>query len=319
MRNIEKSYGIELELKDLDTSKRTAVIKHAVYTSIDRVDDIATKGMFAKSWTEKKPNEIGFLFNHMPGAKVGNVKSVFEDDNGAYTEVKFGNWTLGNDVLEMAVEGVLDGASFGYVTHKKEYIQVKNRKVRKLKEVSHEETSLLTLTPAHPEAGIISMNKAFSAIEYKRLSENEQNFLKNLLINDQDTLRKLLDISDETTVDSDLYTWVMWQINQRSSWIGDIRSQFQWSYQQVKSIKAHVDHLEKYCRKAHASDETIILLQSQIEEYKKVISDYNTALTHNANEPIASGKEINEINNFINSLNLETWQKKNLSLTNSPN
>ena len=51
---MEKSAGIALEFKDLDTSKRTAVIKHAVYTSIDRVKDISTKGMFTKSWQDQR-------------------------------------------------------------------------------------------------------------------------------------------------------------------------------------------------------------------------------------------------------------------------
>ena len=160
---MEKSAGIALEFKDLDTSKRTAVIKHAVYTSIDRVKDISTKGMFTKSWNENKPD---FLFNHVEGATVGNVKGTYDDDSGAYTEVKFGNWTLGNDVLEMASEGVLKGASFGYISDKSknEYITVKGQKVRKLREVKHIETSLLTVIPAHPEAGIVLLNKAFDEL-----------------------------------------------------------------------------------------------------------------------------------------------------------
>jgi len=155
---MEKSAGIALEFKDLDTSKRTAVIKHAVYTSIDRVKDISTKGMFTKSWNENKPD---FLFNHIEGKTPGPTLRTFEDEGGGYTEVKFGNWTLGNDVMEMASEGVLKGASYGYITEKKDFVQIKGQKVRKLLEVRHIETSLLTVIPAHPEAGIVTLNKAF--------------------------------------------------------------------------------------------------------------------------------------------------------------
>src|SRR6478735_10977226 len=160
---MEKSAGIALEFKDLDTSKRTAVIKHAVYTSIDRVKDISTKGMFTRSWNARKAAGIDFLFNHITGETVGSVKRLFDDDEGAYTEVKFGNWTLGNDVLEMASEGVLKGASFGYISDKSknEYVTIKGQKIRKLREVKHIETSLLTMLPAHPEAGIVILNKAF--------------------------------------------------------------------------------------------------------------------------------------------------------------
>lgn len=310
---MEKSAGIQLELKDLDTSKRTAVIKHAVYTSIDRVGDISCKGMFSKSWQEKKPNEIGFLFNHVPGAKVGNVKSLFEDDNGAYTEVKFGNWTLGNDVLEMACEGVLDGASFGYVTMQKDYVEKKGKKVRRLKEVKHEETSLLTVVPAHPEAGIVTLNKAFENLDVKMLSDAEKSFLQNLLLNDQDTLLKLVQFSEGQNIEDDLYTWVMWQVNQRAGWIGDIRSQLQWNAAQMSQMKSYVQKIENYCTKAKASDETIIALQSNVAEYKQIISDYDTAITQLATEPVASDEEMKSITNFINSLNIETWKKHSLS------
>jgi HK97 family phage prohead protease len=106
-----------LELKDLDTGKRRAVIAHAVYNSIDLVGDISTKGMFAKSWKESKA--IDFLFNHKDDQIVGTVEDVYEDEEKAYSEVKFGKWKLGDDVLEMADAGVLRGASFGYITEKK--------------------------------------------------------------------------------------------------------------------------------------------------------------------------------------------------------
>src|SRR5690349_23393515 len=52
----------------------------------------------------------------------------------------FRSWTKANDVKNMAEEGVLDGASFGYQTIKKEFAEVKSRKVRKLLEVKHIET-----------------------------------------------------------------------------------------------------------------------------------------------------------------------------------
>src|SRR6478735_1243929 len=76
---MEKSAGIALEFKDLDASKRTAIIKHAVYTSIDRVKDISTKGMFTKSWQENKPD---FLFNHVEGKTVGSTIRTFDDETG---------------------------------------------------------------------------------------------------------------------------------------------------------------------------------------------------------------------------------------------
>jgi len=256
---MEKSAGIALEFKDLDTSKRTAVIKHAVYTSIDRVKDISTKGMFTKSWQENKPD---FLFNHVEGKTVGTTIRTFDDETGAYTEVKFGNWTLGNDVLEMASEGVLKGASFGYITDKKDFVQIKGQKIRKLLEVKHIETSLLTVLPAHPEAGIVLLNKAF-------------------------------DLDNE-----------------------DISAILQWNDEQIQSMKGYVEQLDKYCRKAKASDDMIQALQKHLTEYKQIISDYDTAITQLATEPNASDKEMEALTNFLTTLNIETWTKQ--SLSNSP-
>jgi HK97 family phage prohead protease len=255
---MEKSAGITLEFKDLDTSKRTAIIKHAVYTSIDRVKDISTKGMFTKSWQENKPD---FLLNHVTGATVGSVLNTYDDDNGAYTEVKFGNWTLGNDVLEMAAEGVLKGASFGYISdkNKTDYIQIKGQKVRRLREVKHIETSLLTVPPAHPEAGVVLLNKAED-----------------------------LDYEDASAL-------------------------LQWNDECIQEMKAYIKQIDAYCRKAKASDDTILALQKHLTEYKQIITDYDTALTQLATEPDASDEDMKAITNFLTTLNIETWKKQSLS------
>lgn len=166
---MEKSAGIQLELKDLDTSKRTAVIKHAVYNSIDKVGDISHKGMFTKSWSEGLPK---FYFNHNKEKKPGKTLRVFEDSDGAYTEVKFSNTTLGNDVMEMIADDIIEGASYGYETIKRDYSEIKGRRIRNLREVKHPETSILNIEPAHDGAGIISLIKSIDEI-----SEDEINNL----------------------------------------------------------------------------------------------------------------------------------------------
>jgi HK97 family phage prohead protease len=286
---MEKSLGVQLELKDLDTSKRTAVIKHAVYTSVDKVRDISTKGMFTKSWKELTPD---FLFNHATGATVGSTKRTFEDEQGGYTEVKFGNWTLGNDTLEMAIEGVLKGASYGYETLKKDFIEIKGQKVRRLKEVKHIETSLLTVLPAHPEAGIMTLNKSFDQLELKSLSESEQTLLKTLLLNDQSSIEQLVMLMGAIKPESDLYTWVGYQISSRADRMSSIMSQLKWNVDQMNGMKSHVKAIEKFCKNANASDESILSLSASIEEYKQIISEYDTATTPLATEQGASDEEI---------------------------
>jgi HK97 family phage prohead protease len=211
-----KSLGFEI--KELSKESRTAVIAHAVYNSIDRMGDVARKGMFNKSWREKK--DIAFLFNHDDDKIAGNVLEVFEDEHKAYTKVKFGNWKLGDDLLEMVDAGVIRGASFGFYTTKKEYKMINGRKVRELKEVIHDETSLLTKIPAHPQAGIVHLTKANEGM--------------------------------------------------------------------IKEFKASIDNMERFCRNANASDETIMNLLGEIEETKSLIQKYDTAATQVAIEQDAS-------------------------------
>lgn len=180
--------AITFELKDMSKDSRTAVIAHAVYNNIDRVGDISMKGMFNSSWSRK--DNIDFLFNHndriQPG---GSVLRTFEDDQKAYTEVKFGNWTMGNDLIEMIDAGVIKGASFGYETEKKEEKIVNNKKVRVLRQVKHIETSLLTVNPANPLAGVVSLTKADDIqnfiTEIKAHIQAMDNFCRNTSASDE--------------------------------------------------------------------------------------------------------------------------------------
>lgn len=162
--------AINFELKDLDRTKRTAIIAHAAYDNIDFTKDISRKGMFNKSWSENKDN-IAFYLNHNDEQAPGKVVDVYEDNQFAYTKAWLGTHTLGNDVLTMMDEGVIKKASFGYITQKSSPISIKGTKVRELKEVSHIETSVLTKMPANIKAGIISVTKAFDGITEQQIKE----------------------------------------------------------------------------------------------------------------------------------------------------
>lgn len=162
--------AITFELKDLDKSKRIAVIAHAAYDNIDFTKDISRKGMFSKSWTENKDN-LSFYLNHNDEQAPGKVVDVYEDSQFAYTKAWLGTHTLGNDVLTMMDEGVIKKASFGYITEKSNQITVKGQKVRELKEVQHIETSVLTKMPANIKAGVINVTKAFEGVTESQIKE----------------------------------------------------------------------------------------------------------------------------------------------------
>lgn len=294
--------AVPFELKDFSAGSRTAVIAHAVYNNIDRAGDISRKGMFTKSWKENK--NIDFLFNHEEKAVVGNVTRVFEDEEKAYTEVKFGNWTLGNDVLEMAEAGVLKGASFGYVAEKKSFITVKGKKVRELKEVYHGETSLLTVMPCNPLAGVVSLTKSLEGMEIKQLSPTEQEALKKILVNDQSILEQLILLSGSLDVTSDLYTWINWNISSRANAMGDIRSQLKWNSGEIAQAKSYIDTVERFTRNGKASDECIFSLQNELEAVKSVVYNYDTASTpkvvaNTEEQPASIGEKKDSPNNDI--------------------
>lgn len=301
MKNLQHK-PIGLELKDLDTNKRTAIIAHAVYNVVDRCGDISCKGMFDKTWKENK--SIDFLFNHDPEQVVGSVLRTFDDEEKAYTEVKFGPWTLGNDVLEMADMGVLKGASFGYNTEKKEFVTIKGKKVRKLKEVFHGETSLLTKMPANPLAGVVKLTKAFDQIpEFKSLSAGEQAVLKQILASDQDGLEKLMQLWMSLDATSDMYTSIGYALRQRIDLINEVRWSLKYNANELKEVHDHIGRMENFVRNAKASDETIVFVQNEITEAKEILSDYDTASTQPITEPDASK---NELNVFADSLYLLT-------------
>lgn len=191
-----------LEVKDLDTSKRTAIIKHAAYDNIDRTKDISRKGMFNKSWSESK-SDISLYLNHDGKMAPGKVLDVYEDNQFAYTKAWFGTHTLGNDVLTMLDEGIIKQASFGYQATQSKMIEVKGERIRELKEVRHHETSVLTVLSANPKAGIGNVVKSFegmTAIEVKQLAahlEAVEKFCRNTKASD-DCIISLLEQTQQT-------------------------------------------------------------------------------------------------------------------------
>lgn len=278
--------SINFELKDLDKNKRTAIIAHAAYDNIDFTKDISRKEMFTKSWKEDKEN-IAFYLNHNDEQAPGKVVDVYEDNQFAYTKAWLGTHTLGNDVLTMMDEGVIKKASFGYATVKSNIIQVKGQKVRELKEVKHYETSVLTKMPANIKAGVMSVTKAFDEVpEFKSLSIQEQNVLKAINSNDQSSLERLISISANIDTNSDLYTWVTYNISRRADMMGEVRSQLRYNSTDISSMKSHLKTLENFCRNTKASDDCIKNILLEVENTKQFIAEYNTAFTHK--EPDAS-------------------------------
>lgn len=281
---------IPLQVDDLSKEKKTAVIAHATYDNIDRLGDISRAGMFTKSWNESKA-DILFLENHDPKRKPGKVIDVWEDKAQAYTHVKFGNYTLGNDMLEMIDMGVVTDASFGFKAIKAPMTTIKGRKVRELKEVYHGETTLVNgLVAVNPLSGVKLLNKAFTGdeMEVKALSDTEQSLLQVMINSGTDLLAKMVAASALMDKNSDLYTWIHYVISETSSQVASAKSQMRYGTKSFGELKAHIENAEKFCRNSNASDECIQNVMAEVKAAQEIISSFDTANTHEIYEPAAS-------------------------------
>lgn len=293
MSRIEFKATEPFELLEMNTERKTAVIAHCAYDNIDKAGDISRKGMFNKSWKENKA--IDFLIDHDPGQKPGLVTKTYEDEKKAYTGVKFGSHTLGNDTMLMMDEGIITGASFGFYTIKANKIEVKARKVRELKEVLHKETTVAyKLSPVNDAAGVVMVTKAgdiaydLSALEFKSLSATEFDILKQLAASDQQALELMVRLSGSVGKESDLYNWILYQISRRADFADSIRSQIKYNSGEMKAMAEHLQKMESFCRTTTASDDCIASVARRIDETKAILSQYDTAYTGLINQPDAS-------------------------------
>jgi phage head maturation protease len=311
MPKLEFKATERLELSELSTEKRTAVIAHAHYDNLDRKRDISRKGMFSKSWREVKASEIKFLIDHDKTQQPGRVISVFDDEKKAYTKVKFSESTLGNDTLIMMDEGIIQGASFGFYAIKANPIKVGGKPARELREVLHDETTVtLGLDPVNPLAGVEKVTKALLPepelnIELKALSQSEFDILRRLNETDQSALQMLVELSGNVDKNSDLYEWVLWQLSRRADSMGSIRGQIKYNSGELKAIREHIDRMEKFCRNTTASDDCIQSVEAEIKAAKSVLDLHDTANTRLISEPSASVNK--EFSNALHLLTLKSF------------
>ncbi|RZK11454.1 MAG: HK97 family phage prohead protease [Flavobacterium sp.] len=107
---------------NVDTDSRIISGYAAAFNNIDSDGDLIVKGAFTKSLNENgvdslKPR-IFHLYQHNVAEVLGRPTVLKEDDYGLYFETKIANTALGNDVLNLYKEGVLNEHSIGFKTIK---------------------------------------------------------------------------------------------------------------------------------------------------------------------------------------------------------
>lgn len=266
--------SIELNIKDIDMSKREAVIAHATYKSLDGDGDRSNRGMFDKSWKENF-NLLRFFLNHKKDQAPGKVLKTWDDGDHAYTQVKLGTHTLGEDVLKMLDEQTIVAASFGFDPIKFKDIKGKGKDFL---EVKHYETSVLTHWGAHEQSGVVKVEKAasnFPSLNLKHLSQPEQDLLTLLISNGMNSIQAAIDLAVQLDTESDLYTFIMWWISRTADGIGNLRAELR--YGMKEKVEAQISKMQKFIRNTTASDDAIALIQKSLSSLTHKNSD--TALS----------------------------------------
>ncbi len=106
----------KLNLKELNFKDRIVEGYFSSFDVKDSDNDIIRRGAFAKSIQENGPasssKRIKHLFNHWN--TVGVLEKLYEDEFGLAFRSKIGNHALGNDVLNMYMDGIVTEHSIGF-------------------------------------------------------------------------------------------------------------------------------------------------------------------------------------------------------------
>lgn len=256
--------SIDLNVNDIDMKRRTAVIAHATYKTLDRDGDRSNQGMFNKSWREQK-KMVRFFLNHDKTLAPGKALNFWDDPEHAFTQVEFGTHTLGEDTLKQLDEGIIIAASFGFLPMKTKDIKGKGQD---LLEVQHLETSVLTHWGAHDESGVVAVKK--SAMEIKQLTDTEQAVLQRLISNGVDSLEAAVKLAGSLNEDSDMYTQIYWMISRQADQIGDLKSQLRYGRKDTLLIE-RIEKMESFIRNTKASDEAIFRVIKELGRAKQFL------------------------------------------------
>jgi HK97 family phage prohead protease len=100
-------------LKDVDTTGRTICGYFASFNTKDSDGDMFAPGCFAKSIRENS-DRIMHLLQHNTLQPIGRPNVLKEDSNGLYFETPIAKTTLGDDVLQLYMDGVYKEHSVGF-------------------------------------------------------------------------------------------------------------------------------------------------------------------------------------------------------------
>ena len=100
-----------ISMKDASIEGRTIYGYAAAFGNIDHGRDVIEKGAFEKTLKDRG-DRVKVFYNHM--TPIGKPEVMKEDDTGLYTQSKVSSTPKGDEVLELAKDGVITEMSFAY-------------------------------------------------------------------------------------------------------------------------------------------------------------------------------------------------------------
>mgnify|MGYP003396907026 CR=1 FL=1 len=106
--------GVKFEAK-LSSDKRRIEAYASTFGNVDHDNDIILPGAFTKTIAEAFPaNKIKTLWQHRWDQPIGRPVAMAQDSKGLITETEISKTTLGNDVIALIEDGVIDKTSIGF-------------------------------------------------------------------------------------------------------------------------------------------------------------------------------------------------------------
>lgn len=149
---------------DIDETERTFT-GYASTFDLDLGGDIIERGAFAET-LGNKPNKVKILWQHDIRSPIGRPTVMREDEVGLYVEGRISKTTLGNDAMQLLMDGVIDSMSIGFMIPEGAQ-ETRDDGIRYIKQVDLMEFSLVTL-PMN-QAAVITAVKSLHPKEIERV------------------------------------------------------------------------------------------------------------------------------------------------------
>lgn len=184
----------KLNLKELNQKDRIVEGYFSSFDVKDSDNDIIRRGAFSKSIQENGPasntKRIKHLYNHWNA--VGVLEKLYEDEFGLGFRSKIGNHALGNDVLNMYLDGIITEHSIGFQLVNGKFSE--SPEGREIKEVILWEGSSLDRWGANMNTPVIKSKEQLDlyAKEWQKRFENLTKALRNRTNYTDDTYNEIV-------------------------------------------------------------------------------------------------------------------------------